>query len=174
MIFDESTDRIIGCGIVGPNAGDLIAEAALAIEMGADAADIGLHHPPASNPLGNHRHGCRGVRGHNHRPVPAKEENETTKETRNARISHRRGCQDTDREACRVSQGLRGDGPGRVRHQGRIGEGRNHRGPGRLRDHGPRHPGRGRAEHRPAGCGQRRYSDVGAVADGEQGVPVRD
>jgi dihydrolipoamide dehydrogenase len=42
VIFDEETERIIGCGIVGPNAGDLIAEAALAIEMGADAADIGL------------------------------------------------------------------------------------------------------------------------------------
>ena len=42
VIFDEDTERIIGCGIVGPNAGDLIAEAALAIEMGADAADIGL------------------------------------------------------------------------------------------------------------------------------------
>ena len=34
--------RIIGCGIAGPNAGDLIAEAGLAIEMGADAHDIGL------------------------------------------------------------------------------------------------------------------------------------
>ena len=42
MLFDEATERIIGCGIVGPNAGDLIAEAALAIELGADAADIGL------------------------------------------------------------------------------------------------------------------------------------
>jgi dihydrolipoamide dehydrogenase len=42
ILFDETTDRIIGCGIVGPNAGDLISEAALAIEMGADAADIGL------------------------------------------------------------------------------------------------------------------------------------
>ena len=37
-----TTDRIIGCGIVGPNAGDLIAEVAVAIEIGADAADIGL------------------------------------------------------------------------------------------------------------------------------------
>ena len=36
----------IGCGIVGLNAGDLIAEAALAIEMGADADDIGLTDPP--------------------------------------------------------------------------------------------------------------------------------
>jgi dihydrolipoamide dehydrogenase len=42
VLFDETTGRLIGCGIVGPNAGDLIAEAALAIEMGADAADIGL------------------------------------------------------------------------------------------------------------------------------------
>jgi len=42
VLFDEDHERIIGCGIVGPSAGDLIAEAALAIEMGADAADIGL------------------------------------------------------------------------------------------------------------------------------------
>ena len=42
LLFDEGSGRVIGCGIVGPNAGDLIAEAALAIEMGADAADIGL------------------------------------------------------------------------------------------------------------------------------------
>ncbi|PIW26015.1 MAG: dihydrolipoyl dehydrogenase [Rhodospirillales bacterium CG15_BIG_FIL_POST_REV_8_21_14_020_66_15] len=42
LLFDEKTERVIGAGIVGPNAGDLIAEAALAIEMGADAADVGL------------------------------------------------------------------------------------------------------------------------------------
>jgi dihydrolipoamide dehydrogenase len=42
LIFDEATERLIGCGIVGPSAGDLISEAALAIEMGADAADIAL------------------------------------------------------------------------------------------------------------------------------------
>ena len=42
ILFDEATDRVIGCGIVGPNAGDLIAEVALAIEMNADATDIGL------------------------------------------------------------------------------------------------------------------------------------
>lgn len=42
LIFDAGTKRLIGAGLVGPNAGDLIAEAALAIEMGADAADIGL------------------------------------------------------------------------------------------------------------------------------------
>jgi dihydrolipoamide dehydrogenase len=42
LLFDEATRRIIGAGIVGPQAGDLIAECALAIEMGAEAADIGL------------------------------------------------------------------------------------------------------------------------------------
>jgi len=42
VIFDEQTDRVIGAGIVGPNAGDLIAEVALAIEMDCDATDIGL------------------------------------------------------------------------------------------------------------------------------------
>jgi dihydrolipoamide dehydrogenase len=42
LLFDKGTRRVIGCGIVGPNAGDLISEAALAIEMGADVADIAL------------------------------------------------------------------------------------------------------------------------------------
>ena len=42
VIFDPESKRLLGCGIVGPNAGDLIAEAALAIEMGADAQDVEL------------------------------------------------------------------------------------------------------------------------------------
>lgn len=42
LIFDPETKRLLGAAIVGPSAGDLIAEAALAIEMGADAEDIGL------------------------------------------------------------------------------------------------------------------------------------
>ncbi len=42
LLFDKATHRIIGGGIVGTNAGDLISEVGLAIEMGADAADIGL------------------------------------------------------------------------------------------------------------------------------------
>lgn len=42
LLFDEKSKKILGAGIVGPNAGDLIAEAALAIEMGCDAEDIGL------------------------------------------------------------------------------------------------------------------------------------
>jgi dihydrolipoamide dehydrogenase len=55
LLFDETTGRVIGCGIVGPSAGELIAEAVLAIEMGADAADIGLTihpHPTLSETVG--------------------------------------------------------------------------------------------------------------------------
>jgi dihydrolipoamide dehydrogenase len=55
ILFDEDSHRIIGMGIVGPNAGDLIAEGALAIEMGCDAADIGLTihpHPTLSETIG--------------------------------------------------------------------------------------------------------------------------
>ncbi|MEE8225263.1 MAG: dihydrolipoyl dehydrogenase [Kiloniellales bacterium] len=54
LLFDEATERVIGAGIVGPNAGDLIAEVALAIEMGCDAADIGLTvhpHPTLSETI---------------------------------------------------------------------------------------------------------------------------
>jgi dihydrolipoamide dehydrogenase len=54
LIFDEATERVIGGGIVGPSAGDLIAEVGLAIEMGADAADIGLTvhpHPTLSETI---------------------------------------------------------------------------------------------------------------------------
>jgi dihydrolipoamide dehydrogenase len=55
MLFDEESGRVIGCGITGPNAGDLIAEVVLAIEMGADAADIALSihpHPTLSETVG--------------------------------------------------------------------------------------------------------------------------
>lgn len=54
-LFEKETGRIIGAGIVGPNAGELIAEAVLALEMGADAEDIGLTihpHPTLSETLG--------------------------------------------------------------------------------------------------------------------------
>ena len=56
ILFDSETQRILGIGIVGPGAGDLIAEGALAIEMGADAEDIGLTvhpHPTMSETIGN-------------------------------------------------------------------------------------------------------------------------
>jgi dihydrolipoyl dehydrogenase len=55
ILFEKDTKRIIGAAIVGPNAGDLIAECALAIEMGADAEDIGLTihpHPTLSETIG--------------------------------------------------------------------------------------------------------------------------
>ena len=42
LLFDPDTQRVIGAGIVGPNAGDLIAEVALAIEMDCEATDLGL------------------------------------------------------------------------------------------------------------------------------------
>ncbi|MFK7858570.1 MAG: dihydrolipoyl dehydrogenase [Granulosicoccus sp.] len=51
LLFDPDTDQLLGAGIVGPHAGDLIAEAGLAIEMGADATDLGhtIHpHPTLS------------------------------------------------------------------------------------------------------------------------------
>ncbi len=55
LLFDEATHRIVGAGIVGPHAGDLIAELALAIEMGAEAADIALTihpHPTLGESVG--------------------------------------------------------------------------------------------------------------------------
>jgi len=53
-MFCAKTHRLLGCGMVGPNAGELIAEAMLAIEMGADMQDIGLTihpHPTLSETL---------------------------------------------------------------------------------------------------------------------------
>ena len=55
LIFGEETHRIIGGGIVGTHAGDLISEVALAVEMGADAVDIGktIHpHPTLGESVG--------------------------------------------------------------------------------------------------------------------------
>jgi dihydrolipoamide dehydrogenase len=55
LLFEEGTHRIIGGGIVGTHAGDLISEIGLAIEMGADAVDIGktIHpHPTLSESIG--------------------------------------------------------------------------------------------------------------------------
>ncbi|WP_242112627.1 dihydrolipoyl dehydrogenase [Luteimonas aquatica] len=55
LVFDEATHRILGAGIVGVHAGDLIAETALAIEMGCEVADIGhtIHpHPTLSESVG--------------------------------------------------------------------------------------------------------------------------
>jgi dihydrolipoamide dehydrogenase len=55
LIFDEETHRIVGAGIVGTHAGDMIGELALAIEMGADGVDIGktIHpHPTLGESIG--------------------------------------------------------------------------------------------------------------------------
>ena len=53
LVFDESR-RLLGAGIVGPRAGDLIAEATLALEMGCDAEDLALTvhpHPTLSETI---------------------------------------------------------------------------------------------------------------------------
>ncbi|MBM4215124.1 MAG: dihydrolipoyl dehydrogenase [Gammaproteobacteria bacterium] len=54
LLFDPDTHRMVGGGLVGPNAGELIGEVALAIEMGADATDVGLTihpHPTLSESI---------------------------------------------------------------------------------------------------------------------------
>ena len=54
LIFDPVDDRLIGAGIVGPNAGELLSEVVVAIEMGADAVDLGhsIHaHPTLSETI---------------------------------------------------------------------------------------------------------------------------
>lgn len=55
LLFEPDTGRVLGVGIVGPGAGDLIAEGVLAIEMGADAQDLALSihpHPTLSETVG--------------------------------------------------------------------------------------------------------------------------
>ena len=54
LLFDPETNRLVGAGITGPNAGELIAEAALAVEMGSDAEDLALTihaHPTLSETI---------------------------------------------------------------------------------------------------------------------------
>ena len=64
LLFDATTHRIVGGGIVGTHAGDLIGEIALAIEMGADAVDIGrtIHpHPTLGESVGLAAEAAEGV-----------------------------------------------------------------------------------------------------------------
>jgi dihydrolipoamide dehydrogenase len=64
LLFDDATHRIVGGGIVGTHAGDLISEVALAIEMGADAVDIGktIHpHPTLGESVGLAAEAFEGV-----------------------------------------------------------------------------------------------------------------
>jgi dihydrolipoamide dehydrogenase len=54
LLFEPGTRRLLGAGAVGPSAGDLIAEPTFALEMGADAEDIGLTihpHPTLSETI---------------------------------------------------------------------------------------------------------------------------
>ena len=56
ILFDPTTHKVLGVSIVGPHAGDIISEGALAIEMGADAEDISLTihpHPTLSETFAN-------------------------------------------------------------------------------------------------------------------------
>jgi dihydrolipoamide dehydrogenase len=70
LIFDEETHRIIGGAIVGVHAGDLLAEIGLAIEMGAEAEDIGhTIRPPDAERIGGDGRG--NLRRHHHRSVHA-------------------------------------------------------------------------------------------------------
>ena len=55
LLFDPETKRILGAGIVGPNAGELIGETVLALEMGADMEDLGMTihpHPTLNETIG--------------------------------------------------------------------------------------------------------------------------
>jgi dihydrolipoamide dehydrogenase len=64
LIFEADSHRIVGGGIVGTGAGDLISEIALAVEMGADATDIGktIHpHPTLSESVGMAAEAFEGV-----------------------------------------------------------------------------------------------------------------
>jgi dihydrolipoamide dehydrogenase len=64
LLFDAETHRIVGGGIVGTHAGDMIGEIALAIEMGADGVDIGktIHpHPTLGESIGMAAEAYEGV-----------------------------------------------------------------------------------------------------------------
>ena len=54
VLYDKKTQRMLGTGILGKNAGELIAEAALAVEMGAEMEDVALTihpHPTLSETI---------------------------------------------------------------------------------------------------------------------------
>ena len=74
LLFDEATHRVLGCGIVGPNAGELVAEAGARDRDGCRRQRHRPHHPRPPDAVGDHRHGGRDVRGHHHRPDRAQEE----------------------------------------------------------------------------------------------------
>ncbi|MCB2146315.1 MAG: dihydrolipoyl dehydrogenase [Deltaproteobacteria bacterium] len=71
LIIDPQTERLLGAGIVGPGAGELIAEATLALEMGANATDVGLTihpHPTLSETFKEAADIFHGTATHYYRP----------------------------------------------------------------------------------------------------------
>ena len=71
LVIDPETERILGVGIVGPGAGELIAEATLALEMGTNATDLGLTihpHPTLSETLKEAADAFHGTATHYYRP----------------------------------------------------------------------------------------------------------
>jgi len=74
LLIDPDTERILGIGIVGINAGDILTEGVVAIEMGATARDVGesIHpHPTLSETIGNAAETFLGTATEIYRPRPA-------------------------------------------------------------------------------------------------------
>jgi dihydrolipoamide dehydrogenase len=75
LLVDPGSERILGIGIVGVNAGDILSEAVVAIEMGATARDMAesIHpHPTLSETLGNAADAFLGTATEIYRPRPAR------------------------------------------------------------------------------------------------------
>jgi dihydrolipoamide dehydrogenase len=75
LVIDAQTERLLGVGIVGPGAGELIAEATLALEMGANATDVALTihpHPTLSETVKEAADLFHGTATHYYRPKKGK------------------------------------------------------------------------------------------------------
>ncbi len=75
LVIDPASERLLGVGIVGPGAGELIAEATLALEMGANATDVGLTihpHPTLSETIKEAADIFHGTATHYYRPKRVK------------------------------------------------------------------------------------------------------
>ena len=71
LLFDPGSRRLLGCGIVGVSAGDVISETVHALEMGANAEDLALTDPPPPDAVGDRRLRGRDRGGDDHRPRAA-------------------------------------------------------------------------------------------------------
>ena len=124
-------------------------------------------HPTLSETVGFAAEAFEGTITDLYMPKKKKEEGDT-----HARISHRRGRSDTNREAHRITEGLPAMELGGFAIEAAL-ERPGSAGTRSTSDHGPRHPGRaGQITARQAAV-KGRDSDVGAGGNGEQGVPVR-